>query len=83
MLMNDPVCLDGDTYGDFIERPEGVDATQSKIEQMRALKASARFLLPPGANGLAKRLRRPRHARVLSGALRGGSQRACPSSGNY
>jgi pimeloyl-ACP methyl ester carboxylesterase len=75
--LNGLVCAERQTYKDFIEQPEGVDPTEWKVEQMRALEASARYLFPTGNTGLAARLHRI-HCPVL--LLRGSVDRVMPAS---
>lgn len=71
------VCAERETYQDFIEQPAGVDATEWKVEQMRALEAAARYLFPTGNTGLIKRLHRIQCPLLL---LRGSADRIMPAA---
>lgn len=54
----DFMTRDRETYKAFIEQPDEADPIEWKVEQMRALEASARFLFPTGNTGLERRLHR-------------------------
>lgn len=75
--LNGLLCAERDTYKAFIEQPEGADPTEWKVEQMRALEASARYLFPTGNTGIAARLHRIQCPVLL---LRGSADRVIPAS---
>ena len=52
------VCADPANYDALVERPEGADEVEWKIQQIRAASAAARLLWPLGDTRLAKRLHR-------------------------
>jgi pimeloyl-ACP methyl ester carboxylesterase len=56
--LNGLLCADAATYKDFVAQPDDADPIEWKVEQMRALEASARFLFPTGNTGLSARLHR-------------------------
>jgi pimeloyl-ACP methyl ester carboxylesterase len=56
--LNGLLCADAATYKDFVAQPDDADPIEWKVEQMRALEASARFLFPTGNTGLSTRLNR-------------------------
>jgi pimeloyl-ACP methyl ester carboxylesterase len=71
------MCARRETYKSFIEQPDDAEAMEWKVEQMRALEASARYLFPTGNTGLAQRLHRIRCPVLL---LRGADDRVMPAS---
>ena len=73
----DFMCRDRETYKAFIEQPDDADAVEWKVEQMRALEATARLLFPTGNTGLDKRLHRLTGPLLL---LRGEADRVIPRS---
>ncbi len=73
----DFMCADRETYKAFIEQPEEADPIEWKVEQMRALEASARYLFPTGNTGLAARLGRIGCPLLL---LRGSEDRVIPAA---
>jgi len=75
--LNGLVCAERETYKDFIEQPTGADPTEWKVEQMRALEASARYLFPTGNTGLSARLHRIQCPVLL---MRGSVDRVMPGS---
>ncbi|MEX2480177.1 MAG: alpha/beta fold hydrolase [Gammaproteobacteria bacterium] len=54
----DYMCRDRETYKAYIEQPDEADPIEWKVELMRALEASARYLFPTGNTGLERRLQR-------------------------
>lgn len=56
--LNSILCADAATYKEFVAQPDDADPLEWKVEQMRALEASARFLFPTGNTGLSARLGR-------------------------
>ncbi|MEQ8659724.1 MAG: alpha/beta fold hydrolase [Gammaproteobacteria bacterium] len=73
----DFMCRDRETYKAFVDQPEAADAVEWKVEQMRALEATARFLFPTGNTGLDKRLHRFAGPLLLA---RGADDRVIPRS---
>lgn len=71
------LCRDAATFKDFVEQPDDADPVEWKVEQMRALEASARYLFPTGNTGLARRLGRIRNPLLL---LRGEFDKVMPAS---
>ncbi|MGE0485953.1 MAG: alpha/beta fold hydrolase [Gammaproteobacteria bacterium] len=71
----DFMCAERDTYKAFVEQPDEADPIEWKVEQMRALEATARFLFPTGNTGLERRLHRLRNPLLL---LRGDADRVIP-----
>lgn len=69
------MCRDAETYKAFVEQPDDADPIEWKVEQMRALEASARYLFPTGNTGLGKRLGRIRNPLLL---LRGDGDQVMP-----
>lgn len=75
--LNGLMCVERETYKAFIEQPDDADPLEWKVEQMRALEASARYLFPTGNTGLAQRLHRIQCPVLL---LRGSEDRVIPAS---
>lgn len=73
----DFMCADRETYRAFIEQADDADPVEWKVEQMRALEATARYLFPTGNTGLDRRLHRLRSPLLL---LRGSDDRVIPRS---
>ena len=71
------VCAARETFREYTEQPAAADPTEWKVEQMRALEASARYLFPTGNTGLARRLYRLTAPLLL---LRGGEDRVIPAA---
>ena len=74
--LNGLLCAERATYKAFVEQPDDADPIEWKVEQMRALEASARFLFPTGNTGLVKRLSRIQSPTLL---LRGSADRVLPA----
>lgn len=75
--LHEPVCPPDETSKAFIETSAGADRKQCKVEQARALEASARPVFPGGNTGIAARLHRIRCPVLL---LRGAQDRVVPAS---
>jgi pimeloyl-ACP methyl ester carboxylesterase len=71
------MCARRETSKAFIEQPDDADPLEWKVEQMRALEASARYLFPTGNTGLAQRLHRIQCPVLL---LRGADDRVMTAS---
>ncbi|MGH8597621.1 MAG: alpha/beta fold hydrolase [Gammaproteobacteria bacterium] len=56
--LNSLLTVEAQVYKTFTAQPDDADPIEWKVEQMRALEASARFLFPTGNTGLAARLGR-------------------------
>ncbi len=56
--LNSILCADAALYKALVAQPDNVDPIEWKVEQMRALEASARFLFPTGNTGISARLNR-------------------------
>lgn len=66
-----------ETFKDFVEQPDDADPIEWKVEQMRALEASARYLFPTGNTGIERRLARIACPLLL---LRGDNDQVMPHS---
>lgn len=73
----DVLTAERETYKAFIDQPDDADPMEWKVEQMRALEASARYLFPTGNTGLDRRLARITCPLLL---LRGAADRVMPAS---
>lgn len=69
------LTAEAETFKDFVEQPDDADPIEWKVEQMRALEASARYLFPTGNTGLERRLARIACPLLL---LRGDGDRVMP-----